>query len=379
MPKRGWVWVGPNHIDSDEERPTKKRPTTRGKKGKAVAPNWTSTAHPGWSDDKPTGTWERDVWILGGTSKIVFLLMFVQLISTCNSLLAPYDSTITEAQWKKYYEERSMLDRINTIRGGKSDPIEAEELGQPSWTILQDSIENIAAAIMGSAQPQDADHKKRIAYVLLGSFYYLRVDGSYEGNGPPESRNLDIFSRLYSPFGIGSSVDFHYEYYFRQRSHKLSDERLASLTEPPSQSEGDDEEEEDEEEGSNNAYIIFGGQEDGNGGLSTQFMSETTIKQFEKTLFGTEGWLSPRKMADILLASGGVLQYHEADTEAAVSFLNKFQYFTGENTGKRALAPEIKRMVLGEPDTPPIAHTAYLSEDYGWLVKDERLCVIVSK
>ncbi|ELU36336.1 hypothetical protein AG1IA_09638 [Rhizoctonia solani AG-1 IA] len=346
MPKRGWVWVGPNHIDSDEERPTKKRPTTRGKKGKAVAPNWTSTAvrHPGWSDDKPTGTWGKrcvDTWCL----------------------LAPYDSTITEAQWKKYYEERSMLDRINTIRGGKSDPIEAEELGQPSWTILQDSIENIAAAIMGSAQPQDADHKKRIAYVLLGSFYYLRVDGSYEGNGPPESRNLDIFSRLYSPFGIGSSVDFHYEYYFRQRSHKLSDERLASLTaklrtivdcgaEPPSQSEGDDEEEEDEEEGSNNAYIIFGGQEDGNGGLSTQFMSETTIKQFEKTLFGTEGWLSPRKMADILLASGGVLQYHEADTEAAVSFLNKFQYFTGENTGKRALAPEIKRMVLGEPDTP---------------------------
>ncbi|CAE6344591.1 unnamed protein product [Rhizoctonia solani] len=334
MPKRGWVWVGPNYIDSDEERPAKKKPAARGKKGKAVAPNWSAAAHPGWSDSQPAGTWGKrcvDTWCL----------------------LAPYDSTITEAQWKKYYE-------LNTLRGGNSDPIESEELDQPTWTVLEDSSENIAAAIMGSTQLQDANRKKRIAYVLLGSFYYVRVVGSDEGNGPPEPRHLDVYSRLYSPFGIGTSVDLHYEYYHRRRSQRQNDERLATLTaklrtiadcgaESPSQSEDNSDE---EAEDSDNAYVIFGGQEDGNGGLSTHFINEVTLKQFESSLFGTKGWLSSRKMVDILLAGGGVLQYHEADTEAAVSFLNKFQYFTGENTGKRALAPEIKRMVLGEPDIP---------------------------
>ncbi|CCO34512.1 hypothetical protein BN14_08613 [Rhizoctonia solani AG-1 IB] len=149
MPKRGWVWVGPDYVDSDEERPAKKKPAARGKKGKAIAPNWSAATHAGWSDDKPTGTWGKrcvDTWCL----------------------LAPYDSAITEAQWKKYYDERSTLDRVNTLRGGSSNPIESEELGQPTWTILQDSGESIAAAIMGSAQLQDANRKKRIAHVLLG-------------------------------------------------------------------------------------------------------------------------------------------------------------------------------------------------------------------
>ncbi|KAJ1311880.1 hypothetical protein OPQ81_010339 [Rhizoctonia solani] len=339
MPKRGWAWVGPGFVESDEERPAKK-PATRGKKGKALAPKWSADAHPGWSDNKPTGEWGNkcvDTWCL----------------------LPPYDSTITEQQWKKYYDERSALDRVNTMRGGHSGLIEPEDLRQPTWGALRDSGDNIAAAIMGTAQLQDVNRKKRIAHVLLGSFYYIRVDGMDEGNGPPQPRHLDIYSRLYSPFGLGTSVDFHYEYHYRRRLERQDDERFSSLTaklrtvadcgaEPP-QSEGDSDEESEEPA---NAYIIFGGQEDGEGGLSTQFISEATLKQFEKSLFGTEGWLSPRKMADILLASGSVLRYHEVDTEAAVSLLDKFQYFPGGNTGKRALAPEMKRMILNEPSIP---------------------------
>ncbi|CAE6504945.1 unnamed protein product [Rhizoctonia solani] len=348
MPKRGWVWVGPNYIDSDEERPAKKKPATRGKKGKATAPKWTTDAHPGWSDNKPTGEWGKrcvETWCI----------------------LAPYDSTITEEQWKKYYLERSALDRVNTIRGGSSASIESVDLGQPTWRILQDSADAIAAAIMGSAQLQDVNHKKRITHVLLGSFYFMRLDGADEGNGPPEPRHLEVYSRLYSPFGLGTSVDFHYEYHYRRRFERQDDERFASLTaklrtpadcgvEPPSRS-NEDSDGENESGGPANAYIIFSGQEDGEGGLNTHFIEEAALKLFEKSLFGTEGWLSPRKMVDILLASGSVLQFHERDIEAAVSLLNKFQYFPGENTGKRALAPELKRLILAEPDTP--MNTAY--------------------
>ncbi|KDN40369.1 hypothetical protein RSAG8_08132, partial [Rhizoctonia solani AG-8 WAC10335] len=254
--------------------------------------------------------------------------------------------------------ERSALDRVDTIRGGHSGPIESEDLGQPPWGILRESGDVVAAAIMGGAQLQDADRKKRITHVLFGSFYLIRLDGADEGNGRPEPRHLDVYSRLYSPFGIGTSVDFHYAYHYRRRFERQVDERFASLTArlrtiadcgaaPPSQSEDDE-----ENEGPADAYVIFDSQEDGEGGLNTQFINETTLKQFEKSLFGTEGWLSPRKMTDILLAGGGVLQFQEADTEAAVSLLDKFQYFSGENTGKRALAPELKRLTLMEVTGP---------------------------
>ncbi|CAE6467820.1 unnamed protein product [Rhizoctonia solani] len=342
MPKRSWVWVRAEQIDSDEEeRPAKKKPATRAKKGKSAAPKWAAGAHPGWSDNKPTGKWGKkcvETWCL----------------------LAPYDSTITEVQWKKYYNERSALDRVNTMRGRKSGHIESEDLGQPTWGALRGSGDAIAAAIMGSAQLQDVNRKKRIAHVLLGSFYYMRLEGVDEGNGPPEPRHLELHSRLYSPFGLGTSVDFRYKYYYRRRITRQDDERLAVLTaklrtvadcgaEPPSQSEDDSEGEND---GPANAYIIFGGEEDGQGGLNTSFINEVTLKQFEKTLFATEGWLSPRKMADILLAAGSVKQYHEVDTEAAVSLLDKFQYFPGETTGKRALAPELKRMISKGPSIP---------------------------
>ncbi|CAE6468870.1 unnamed protein product [Rhizoctonia solani] len=339
MPKRRWVWVGPDHIDSDEEPPKKKKPTARGKKGKAVAPTWTAGSHPGWSDNKPTGEWGKkcvETWCL----------------------LAPYDSTITEEQWKKYYDERSALDRVNTLRGGHSAPIESEDLGQPTWGILRDSGDVVAAAIMGSAQLQDANRKKRITHVLFGSLYFIRLDGTDEGNGPPEPRHLDVYSRLYSPFGIGTSVDFHYDYHYRRRFSRQDDERFASLTArlrtitdcgaaPPAQSEDDE-----ENQAPADAYVVFDSQEDGEGGLNTQFIDEITLKRFEKSLFGTEGWLSPRKMVDIVLAGGSVMQYHEADTEAAVSLLNKFQYFPGENTGKRALTPELRRLALIEISGP---------------------------
>ncbi|CAE7151883.1 unnamed protein product [Rhizoctonia solani] len=340
MPKRRWVWVGPDHIDSDEEPVAKKKkPAARGKKGKAVAPKWTVDTNPGWSDNKPTGEWGKkcvDTWCL----------------------LAPYDSSITEAQWQKYYTERSALDQINTLRGGHSDPIESEDLGQPTWGILRESGDVVAAAIMGSAQLQDVDRKKRITHVLFGSLYFIRLAGTDEGNGRPEPRHLDVYNRLYSPFGIGSSVDFHYDYHYRRRFQRQDDERFASLSArlrtiadcgaaPPKQSEDDE-----EEESPADAYVIFDSQEDGEGGLNTQFINEATLKVFEKSLFGTQGWLSPRKIADILLAGGSVLQYHEVDTEAAVSLLDKFQYFPGENTGKRALAPELKRLTLIEVTLP---------------------------
>ncbi|CAE6467121.1 unnamed protein product, partial [Rhizoctonia solani] len=144
-----------------------------------------------------------------------------------------------------------------------------------------------------------------------------------------------------------------------RRFERRDDERLASLSarlrtiadcgaEPPSQSEDNS----DEEVAPANAYVIFDAQENGKGGLNTQFIDEATLKLFEKSLFGTQGWLSPRKMADILLGGGSVQQYHEADTEAAVSLVDKFQYFTGENTGKRALAPELKRLTLMEITLP---------------------------
>ncbi|QRW18718.1 hypothetical protein RhiXN_00124 [Rhizoctonia solani] len=94
------------------------------------------------------------------------------------------------------WRERSTLDKINTMDTLESAASEGESLD-----------ENISL--------DDAERKKNIGRTLLGSLYLMSVDGSSEGLGAPEPCKLDTETRLYSPFGLGTSVDFHYNYHYR--------------------------------------------------------------------------------------------------------------------------------------------------------------------
>ncbi|CAE6467109.1 unnamed protein product, partial [Rhizoctonia solani] len=338
---------------------------------KATAPTWTD--NPYWTEIKPTGEWAAkcvDRWCL----------------------LAPYNTTITEDQWKAYYKERSALDRINTVDSAESDAIEAKYLDENTWKVLRKAAEHVASAILASTL-DDTVRKKSIARTLLGSLYFMSVDGSSEGLGAPEPRNLDTTTRLYSPFGLGTSIDFHYDYHYRKRSYE--DERDAMLNaagreisecdpdkptkcaaepelpeyEEDEEEKGEDkdpEEEEEKERGTKfrhienlKAYTLFSGvrncftssrlstnvmfsaqTEDMIGGWSTMYITEKNVKVFEEPFFGTKGWISPRKLVDILMAAGTALLHGETDTEAGEHLQHKFDYYQGEKSGKGMFAKE---------------------------------------
>ncbi|KAH7345425.1 hypothetical protein B0J17DRAFT_639849 [Rhizoctonia solani] len=318
-----WVWVRKDELPESLK--------------KGIAPTW--TGRPGWSRAKPTRKWAKkcvEKWCL----------------------LPPYNRNITETQWKAYYEERSALDKINTIGSTESEIIEGEYLEENTWKVLRKAAEHVASAILSSAL-DDAERKKSISRTLLGSLYFMSVDGSAECTGEPEPRTLDITTRLYSPFGLGTSIDFHYDYHYRLRLHE--DERSATLNaagrditecdpkHPTACAAVPDEPEEEEEEApetieSFKGFTLFSGVEAIFNGWTTLFVTEENVKKFEEPFFGTNEWISPRKLVDIFMAAGTALLHREVDTEAAEHLQHKFDYYQGEKTGKGIFVKERNKL-----------------------------------
>ncbi|KAG9120554.1 hypothetical protein FRC07_003905 [Ceratobasidium sp. 392] len=329
-----------NPSDTASERPAKKvakggskaAPKTKSKT-KVKAPVLQKSAPPNWdkpeySNEAPTGKWSKkctERWCL----------------------LPPYDTSISEAEWKCYYRERAGLDQVNTIGSRESRMIEAEELcGEDgAWDFLRYASGEVAAAIYGSVL--DDERKKQIGRTLLGSLYLTELSGSDDGGG--SARDITAMSRLYSPFGLGTSIDLWYSYYVRMRI-SWSGERIGSLyvrantiddcdPKPPRKC---------------RAMVLTPGfiQKEAPGARSVfhrggSRWSGTTaanIKSFEGPLFGCEGWLSPLKLLNILLAAAGIMYFDEGDTETPESTLAKFQFFQGENNGKDMLKEEFAKL-----------------------------------
>jgi hypothetical protein len=57
---------------------------------------------------------------------------------------------ITEEQWKAYYEERSALDKLNTVNSKDSGDIQCKELGQDTGVLLEFASDRLARAICNS-------------------------------------------------------------------------------------------------------------------------------------------------------------------------------------------------------------------------------------
>ncbi|KAG9093048.1 hypothetical protein FRC06_011691 [Ceratobasidium sp. 370] len=324
-----------NPSGSTSERPAKKAATGA---GKASTPRLKESTQPNWdepeeySQDKPTGEWAAksvERWCL----------------------LPPYDTSISEAQWKTYYLERSALDKINTSGSDESKPIVSEELDQDTWVILRRMSGNVAAAIFGSAL--DDEHKKRIGRTLLGSLYFTELWGNDEGDGTP--REVRAMSRLYSPFGLGTSVDLFYSYHLRRRM-TMKGERFASLyvnantiassdAKNPRGCRAVESNARGVDKAASDAITVF----DRNGGKS-KGTTAANIKTFEGPLFGCDGWLSPLKLTNILFAAAGVMYFQEDDRETPKSTLAKFQFFQGESDGQGVLKQELAKLVKLEKE-----------------------------
>ncbi|KAF8597788.1 hypothetical protein BDV93DRAFT_527186 [Ceratobasidium sp. AG-I] len=313
---------------------------------KSTAPNWEE--HSEWSQEKPTGKWAK----------------------RC-------DTSIEEKHWQTYHRERSALDKINTLGGGESRSIESEDLGCDTWWVLRHAAEQLAATILGSSL-DDEEHKKRIAHTLLGSLYFTGLDGQNDCDGSP--RTVDAKTRLYSPFGIGTSIDLCYSYHYRMRGY--GSERFASLWVKSKTIEECDAKKPNActacecipgrvEKAAAGAATLFN-----RGGNSSRGTTAANIERFEKPLFGCEGWLSPLKLTNLLHAAATVFSYEESDDETLKSASEKFKFFQGEDDGKGALAPELARLAKLEEDEPDMPDFDEIPEEGFEICIPQRLLLL---
>ncbi|KAL5641678.1 hypothetical protein ACGC1H_001974 [Rhizoctonia solani] len=172
------------------------------------------------------------------------------------------------------------------------------------------------------------ESKIAIARTLRGSLYITSADGM-EGC-------FTVNTRLYSPFGIGMSVDFGYSYSFDYResdffgllvtkSNRVGDidaespRKCKALTEDGSPQPGGVE-----------IFSWYGGNTVG-AATADEFSS------FEPTLFGSTGGLSPLKLHDLLLAASTCSQYDDRyqglEPDIAVASSKNLKFFEGETTG----------------------------------------------
>jgi len=103
---------------------------------------------------------------------------FAQKSIAAWSLIAPYNTGITEDQWKAYYEERSALDRLNTVNSKDSGNIQCKELGQDTGVLLEFASDKLARAICNSVL--DNTKKIEITRSIRGGIYYLKLWGTDE-------------------------------------------------------------------------------------------------------------------------------------------------------------------------------------------------------
>ncbi|KAJ7746995.1 hypothetical protein B0H16DRAFT_1555938 [Mycena metata] len=334
-----------------EARPRKQVAKGAGKKAAAAGPRLKKSTKPewnrnGWSHDKPE----------------------TEFAAKCIErwcLLPPYNTRIPDAQWKEYYLERRALDEINTEHSDKSKKIVSEELGQDTFSILRAASSSIAATIYGAAQLNEAD-KTRIARTLRGSLYFTELWGNDEEGGGDNPRTVNSKTRLYSPFGLGTSLELVYNFHWRQfrAGERFSDFVVGQR---------DIEECDSADPRKCTAVVKDSRSREKPGEFSVKVfdMNNAKIKgttaqklaDFEDQFFGASGWLSPLKWYNLLCAAGTVLHYKEENRSTVTQAGTKFKFFQGESAGQ-----ELRK---SEDDVFARLET----EKFGVLGEDEEVCV----
>ncbi|KAJ7036096.1 hypothetical protein C8F04DRAFT_1096179 [Mycena alexandri] len=305
-----------------EARPRKQVAKGAGKKAAAAGPRLKKSTKPewnrnGWSNDKPE----------------------TEFAAKCIErwcLLPPYNTRLPDAQWKEYYLERTALDEINTKHSNKSKKIVSEELGQDTFSILRAASSNVAATIYGAAQLDEAD-KTRIARTLRGSLYFTELWGNDEEGGGDNPRTVNSKTRLYSPFGLGTSLELVYNFHWRQfrAGEQFSDFVVGQR---------DIEECDSADPRKCTAVVKDSRSREKPGEFSVKVfdMNNAKVKgttaqkltDFEDQFFGASGWLSPLKWYNLLCAAGTVLRYKEENRSTVTQAGTKFKFFQGESAGQ---------------------------------------------
>ncbi|GAB1525932.1 hypothetical protein RhiTH_009098 [Rhizoctonia solani] len=73
------------------------------------------------------------------------------------------------------------------------------------------------------------------------------------------------------------------------------------------------------------------------------YITEENVKGFGEPLVVTKGWISSRKLVDMIVAAGAALLH-----EAAAHLQHEFDYYQGEKSGKGIFAKGRKQLTRSE-------------------------------
>ncbi|KAJ7749043.1 hypothetical protein DFH07DRAFT_559280 [Mycena maculata] len=193
----------------------------------------------------------------------------------------------------------------------------------------------------------------------MGSLYFLELWGSDEEGGGDNPRTINAKSRLYSPYGLGGSVEFSYDYHYRQFRANERFSTFVAMTrgigecnpKDPAYCSTTEKNKNGRRKPSEGSIKIF----DMNGAK----ISGTTAKNYEdieESLFGSTGWLSPLKLFHLACAAGTVMLYHENNAgTVAKAGLDKFKFFQGESDGKGKVQEDIRLLAdLEKKEDEPV-------------------------
>jgi hypothetical protein len=165
-------------------------------------------------------------------------------------LIAPFDLSVTEEQWEEYYKERAALHWFNNETNGLHceniwDSYSPEEHVEPKWSenfpqpplkaynagkcysdgdVVEDHIKMLRKSIkdvisgcskLTSKLTTATEDKSEIAVKLASGIYILFGETEWHVDGD-SCESLEIQTRLYSPFGLGTSIDMSVAWHLRQ-------------------------------------------------------------------------------------------------------------------------------------------------------------------
>lgn len=259
------------------------------------------------------------------------------------------DSQVSEAQWKKYYEEREAWQRANQEENEDSedeDRDEEEDEDEPLTEIIhriQKSIRHTLASTSLNLDPK----KAAMGAVLTGR----ECNDADEG----EPRTVSSKARFYSPVANGRYVDVIYENHCRVRQSFTERDSCmwarkggVAFENPLSQQRGDERDSYNlsrrtqfQRAGFEKLFELDYNEYRKKNQVKTTVATNAVLASLASHLFGAEGALSNRKVLGLLLRCAGLGQFKENNGWPIAVMRRRFKCGKGErDTDTEAIAGE---------------------------------------
>jgi hypothetical protein len=276
-------------------------------------------------------------------------------------LVAPFDTTISEKQWEQYYKERLSLDWFtNEAKGHSEDDkdfydefLRRSDYPLVEWTEdfppprfspyanhgeapelnddIQAQVKSIRTGIKNVIKGcyQLTEYVENIDELVASGLYVLYGGAKWMDPDMADCYKFNILTRLYSPFGLGTSVDLQLDpwvcrvvlYVDHWATIKVAVRTVADCQHMKPQNTPllDDFYNQDSDENKRNEkrrIILFSMSREPSGYYERNFINDWNLSAIEEALFALKKPLSQRKIFSLLIhAVMGVVIYRVSEED----------------------------------------------------------------